>query len=161
LRNYPAGTDVTETETTSSSDDLIAPPAPNADQYTEFFWRGAREGKLLILRCQECGNYIHLPRPICRRCLSFNVSPEEVSGLGNIYSYTVTVRPFHPFYVARVPYVVAAIELVEQGGLRVIANLVHPEGSDISIGMPVKVAFERLSADVTVPVFYPTPVDPA
>jgi uncharacterized OB-fold protein len=130
---------------------------PVPDRYTRFFWEGTSERKLLILRCQNCGTYIHLPRPVCRVCHSFDLAPEEVSGRGTLYSYTVTYKPFHPFFVDRVPYVVAVVELAEQGGLRIVSNLVGVDESAIEFGMPLQVDFEELDPELTVPVFRPAP----
>src|SRR5437660_3329888 len=140
--------------------DSARPPIPVPDRYTEFFWRGARERKLLILRCQRCGTYIHLPRPVCRACRSFDLEPEEVSGQGSLYTYTVTYRAFHPFFVDRVPYVLAVVELVEQAGLRMVSTLVGVEEASIEFGMPVQVEFEELDAELTLPVFRPALVTP-
>jgi uncharacterized protein len=135
------------------------PPVPS-DPLTDFFWAGARQGRLMIQRCQTCGTYIHLPRPICRACRSFDLAPEQVSGQGTVYTFTETHRPFHPFFVDRVPYLLAAVELEEQAGLRVLSNLVGmdgPDGSGIgpSIGMAVEVDFEWLSPELAIPVFRP------
>jgi uncharacterized OB-fold protein len=139
-----------------ASDGLTA-----SDPLTDFFWAGAREGRLMIQRCQACGTYIHLPRPVCRACRSFDLAPEQVSGRGTVYTFTETHRPFHPFFVDRVPYLLAAVELEEQAGLRVLSNLVgmdEPAGrldGGPRIGMAVEVDFEWLSDDLAVPVFRP------
>ena len=50
---------------------------------------------------------------------------------------------------------VALIELIEQPGLRVMANVVNCDVDDVVIGMRVRVAFERASAEAWVPVFEP------
>jgi uncharacterized OB-fold protein len=131
------------------------PPLPVVDALTEPFWNGAREGRLVIQRCTNCGLFIHLPRPVCRRCQSFDLGYEAVSGRGTVYSFTETHKPFHPFFVDRVPYLVASIELEEQPALRVLSNLVRVTEADVSFGMPVMVEFEVLSPDLTIPVFAP------
>jgi uncharacterized OB-fold protein len=144
--------------TTQRIPDTIRPPIPAMDRYTRFFWEGASDRKLLILRCQKCGTYIHLPRPVCRVCQSFDLSPEEVSGRATLYSYTITYKAFHPFFVDRVPYVVAAVELAEQAGLRLVSNLVDIDEAAIEFGMPLTVDFEELDPELTVPVFRKAPV---
>jgi uncharacterized OB-fold protein len=128
---------------------------PVPDRYTAFFWDGASDRRLLILRCQKCGTFIHLPRPVCRMCHSFDLQPEEVSGRGTLYSYTVTHKPFHPFFVDRVPYVIAVVDLAEQPGLRLVSNLVDVEESEIKFGMALQVDFEQLDSELTIPVFRP------
>lgn len=133
----------------------VSPPIPPADPLTQFFWDGAKEGKLLIQRCQGCGTYIHLPRPVCRNCHSFDLRPEQVSGRGTVYSFTQTFKAFHPFFVDRVPYVIATVALEEQADLRVLSNIVGIDEADIAFDMPVVVDFEVLSPELTVPVFRP------
>jgi uncharacterized OB-fold protein len=77
-----------------------------------------------------------------------------------VYTFTETHRPFHPFFVDRVPYLLAAVELEEQAGLRVLSNLVGMDGpgapdGGARIGMAVEVDFEWLSDELAVPVFRP------
>jgi uncharacterized OB-fold protein len=134
------------------------PPLPVTNELTEPFWAGARRGELVIQRCRNCGLFVHLPRPVCRRCQSFDLGHERVSGLGSVYSFTETHKAFHPFFVDRVPYLVAAIELDEQLGLRLLTNLVRVAEPDVRFGMPVQVAFEALAPELTIPVFAPLAV---
>ena len=132
-----------------------APPVPVRNPLSAFFWDGAMERRLLIQRCNHCGTYIHLPRPICRRCQSFDLSPSQVSGRATLYSFTVTHKAFHPYFVERTPYMVASVELVEQPGLLVLTNLVGVDESDVRIGMDLQVTFEPLGPDQLIPVFMP------
>ena len=130
----------------------LPPRLPN-DPLTTFFWEGARKHELHIQRCQSCGTYIHLPRPVCRNCQSFDLRGEKVSGLGTLYSYTETFKPFHPFFVDRSPYILATIALNEQPVLHLLSNLVDIQNADIKIGMPVQVTFEELDTNYVIPVF--------
>jgi uncharacterized protein len=130
-----------------------SPPAVIADPLTDFFYQGAKAGQLRIQRCQDCKLYVHLPRPICRGCLSFNLVDEQVSGDAVLYSWSVATKPFHPFFVDRVPYVFATVELVEQPKLHLVTNLVGMNVGEISIGMKLVVDFEALSDELTIPVF--------
>jgi uncharacterized protein len=133
----------------------IGPSLPPADGAGAFFWEGARAGRLLILRCQQCGTYIHLPRPVCRSCGSFDLAPEQVSGRGTLYSYTTTMKAFHPFYVDRLPYVLVTVELAEQPGLMLLSNIAAGNDRPLEFGMDLAVQFEALSPDLTIPVFAP------
>jgi uncharacterized protein len=131
------------------------PPLPVVDDLTRPFWDGAREGRLVITRCQACGFYIHHPRPVCRFCGSLDVSPEVVSGRGRLYTWTVAVQPFHPWYASRVPYVLATVELAEQPGLMMLTNVVECDEGDLHPGMPLQVTFRSLSDDIALPVVRP------
>ncbi|MCU1346922.1 MAG: hypothetical protein JWL70_3188 [Acidimicrobiia bacterium] len=133
--------------------DHVSPPKAVPDALTSPFWEGANKGQLLIQRCQKCGTYIHLPRPVCSNCLSFDLAPEAVSGRGTLYSFTITYKAFHPFFVDKVPYVLAVVELAEQTNLRVLSNLVGVDEADIRIGMDLMVDFQELEPGYSVPIF--------
>lgn len=131
------------------------PPARPDDPLTAFFWEGADNRELWIQRCQACGTYIHLPRPICRNCQSFDLAGERVSGRGVLYSFTQTFKAFHPFFVDRVPYLIATVTLAEQPGLQLLTNLVGIDEPDVRIGMDVEVDFQELAEGYIIPVFKP------
>ncbi len=132
-------------------------PLPAHDSLGSFYWRGAAEGVLLIQRCSACGLYIHYPRPVCRACLSRELSPTPVSGQGTLHSFTVMMQVFHPFFTDRLPYVVASVELPEQERLRVLANVVDCPVEEVRVGMPVEVTFRQLTPELTIPQFRPRP----
>lgn len=131
----------------------VEPPHPAPDAMTQPFWDGVNEGRLQIQRCNNCGHYIHYPRPVCRFCRSTDLDWAPVSGHGTIYSYTVTEQPFHPYWLDKVPYVVATIELAEQPHLHFVSNIVDCEESEIHVGMPVEVQFVAVAANLILPVF--------
>ena len=128
---------------------------PQPSPLTEFFWEGARRHRLMILRCRNCGHYIHYPRPICPKCLSEDLAPAQVSGRGVLYSFTVTMQAWHPFWTDKVPYVLAAVELREQAGLRILSNIIDCGQDRLRIGMPLAVAFQDLAPGLTLPLFKP------
>jgi uncharacterized OB-fold protein len=92
---------------------------------------------------------------LCRQCLSperkFGFEP--VSGRGTIKTWTVMRDAFLPGFRPDVPYVVAEVELEEQAGLRMIAQIVDGADADLAIGSPVDVVFEDLAGGVAVPHF--------
>ena len=125
-------------------------PLPLPDPETAFFWEATARRKLEILRCQTCKTWIHYPKPSCWNCSSGDLKPEEVSGRGTIYSYTVTHQDV-PGYTA--PFAVVIVELEEQKGLRMVSNVVDVPADDVRIGMPVEVTFQKVADDVTLPMF--------
>lgn len=131
------------------------PLVPAADPLTDFFWAAARERELRILRCQACGFYLHWPRPICKRCHSFELAPETVSGRARLYTYTIGVQAFHPWFETRLPYVLAVAELEEQAHLKLVTNIVDCPKGDLRIGMGLEVDFEEITPDFVLPVFRP------
>jgi hypothetical protein len=125
-------------------------PLPQPDADTAFFWEAARAGRLEILRCRDCGTYIHLPKPSCRACGGSNLAPEPVSGRGVVHTYTVTQTPVPGFDP---PFAVVLVELAEQVGLRLVSNIVDVAPEDIRIGMPVEAVFEEAADGVILPLF--------
>lgn len=125
---------------------------PLLDEENRFFWTGGSEGRLLILRCVDCGFWLHPPSPICPCCLSQNLAADAVSGLGEVESFTVNRQVWMPGMP--VPCVIALVALPEQEGLRLTTNLVGVAVEDVYIGQKVRVAFEQ-DGDVWLPLFEP------
>jgi uncharacterized OB-fold protein len=133
----------------------VYPPLPKPTALTRHFWEGAAEHRLVILRCRACGFWLHPPRPICRRCRSWDIGPEAVSGRGELYTYTVTETPFHPYWADKVPYVVAVVTLEEQPDLRVITNVVDCPEEALRVGLRLEVTYADAAPGLTLPVFRP------
>jgi uncharacterized protein len=127
-------------------------PIPVPDRDSGPFWDGLRRHQLLIMRCAECGYWVHPPLAGCPRCLSPDLRAEPVSGRGTVYSFTVVNREFAPGI--KPPYVVAYVDLEEQESLRFTTNLVNVQIGDIRIGMPVQVLFHD-AANMTLALFEP------
>ena len=125
-------------------------PLPLPDPETAFFWEATARRKLEILRCQTCKTWIHYPKPACWNCSGRDLKPEEVSGRGTVYSYTVTHQDV-PGYTA--PFAVVIVELEEQAGLRMVSNVIDVPPEDVRIGMPVEVTFQPVAEDVWLPQF--------
>jgi uncharacterized OB-fold protein len=93
-------------------------------------YRGLMEGQLLINRCSECGTWIYPHRPLCPHCLSWKVAATQVSGAGRLYMWTVIHQSRSPDNPLFEPVTAAAVELVEQKGLRYLSRIVNcaPDG---------------------------------
>lgn len=126
-------------------------PRPGINDDTAFFWEGVAQGRLLAQRCGGCGALRHPPRPGCPACGSLSWDPATLSGLGEVYSFVVYHHPPHPAF--EVPYVVAVVALAE--GVRMVSNIVGIAPSDVRIGTPVEVSFERVDGELVLPLFRP------
>lgn len=125
---------------------------PAVERDTEFFWTAGAEDRLLICRCEACDRYLHPPLPRCPACGGDKVSPAAVSGRARVASFTVNQQAWVPGLA--VPFVFAAVELVEQAELYVFTNIVGCPVEEVRIGMPVEVLFER-HGEVFLPLFQP------
>jgi uncharacterized OB-fold protein/acyl dehydratase len=144
-RTAPSSADAAETATRPKR------PRPSLTQDNSFFFEGAKEGKLLIQRCSECGTLRHPPRPACPNCRSFHWDALQASGRGTIYSYVVNHYPQVPAF--DYPLIVALVELEE--GTRLVANVSHMTPETVAIGMPVIAEFESFDDELSLPVFRP------
>ena len=72
-------------------------------------------------------------------------------GKGKVYTYVITMQPVNPAFVDRLPWAVVDIELAE--GVHMISNLVDCDPEEIAIGMEVKVVFEEVNDQITLPKF--------
>ena len=127
-------------------------PLPLPDDQTRGFWEGCRNRELRLLRCEECGTYVHQPAAMCHACNATRLDWKRVSGNGALYSWVV-VHQAPEAYVT--PYVVGWIELDEQPGLRILSNIVGCPPEQLQAGMRLRVEFEPLTEEVSLPVFRP------
>ena len=130
-------------------------PVPFPDLETERFWAAARNHRLTLPKCQECGFIVFPPKSRCPRCLSTNVEWTDMSGRGTVYTFSIMRDTFMRGYDP--PYVVAEVELEEQPGLRLTSNILDCEIGDVHIGMAVEATFEDRTEDVSLPQFRPPP----
>jgi hypothetical protein len=65
------------------------------------------------------------------------------------------MQPSHPYFMERVPYNIAIVELAEQPGLKLVSSIVDCDEDDLRVGMPVRVVFRQVTDDVTLPHFAP------
>jgi uncharacterized OB-fold protein len=116
-------------------------PAPRTEAVPELaeFWAATASGRLLLRRCDDCGDPIWYPRTFCPACGSLRTSWSDASGRGRVYSCTVVHRSAVPGYRDVTPYVVAYVELEE--GPRVLTNIVDCDPASVRIGMEVGVVF--------------------
>jgi len=124
---------------------------PRIDEMSRPYWEGAKRHELLLQKCQECGHYRYPPGETCPSCLSDRLEWVKVSGRGSVYTWTVFHQAYHPAYKDDIPYAVVVVELEE--GPRMITNLVNCRIEDIKMGMPVEVAFDDVTEEVSLPKF--------
>lgn len=72
-----------------------------------------------------------------------------------MHTYTVVRQSGDPFFKARVPFVVAMIELDE--GPIVMSNVIDCDIESVAIGMAVVASFEPAQDGLAIPLFHPAP----
>jgi len=129
-------------------------PVPAPDVVTESYWNAARRHELVVTACIPHGHLTFPPDIACTVCGARELESRTVSGNGTVYTFTVVRQAFDPAFADDVPYVLALVELDEQPGLRVLANLVGVEPDDVEVGAAVHVVFESRDG-VVLPQFAP------
>ena len=132
-------------------DKLVPSPTPETQPY----WDGLRQGRLRLQCCADCGKVRHYPRPVCDACWSMNTNWIDASGRGTVHSWTITHYAFHPGFKGDLPFILITVDLVE--GVRMNAQVRGIEESQLQVGLPVKVAFDPVKPDLTLPVFEAAP----
>ena len=124
-------------------------PAPDADSAT--FWRGLRDGVLLLQHCADCGHVQYYQQAICRQCGGENLFHRPASGRGKVHSFSVVHRAPGPAFKADLPYAVLLIDLEE--GPRMVSTYTGGKTTDVTFDMDVTLVCEPISEDVTLPRF--------
>jgi hypothetical protein len=127
-----------------------AKPLPRMDPLHDEFYAHLNNNELRFQRC-ECGDWRHMPRESCEICGSFNWTWEKSSGKAELFSWTTVYRPLHPAYEDEVPYTVVVVEMEE--GTRLCTRLEDIADEDLKIGLPLQVAFEQVTPEVTLHKF--------
>ncbi|MEX0799929.1 MAG: Zn-ribbon domain-containing OB-fold protein [Dehalococcoidia bacterium] len=128
-----------------------AKPLPALHDLSGQFYNWTRKGELRFQRCNDCDAWRHVPREMCAECGSWDWQWEPSSGRGTLFTWTTIARPLHPAFAADAPYAVAVIEMEE--GVRIVSRVADTPPDQLEIDMPVEVVFERVTPEVTLPLF--------
>lgn len=124
---------------------------PQPEGLNAEFYAHCAAGELRFQRCLACSAWRHPPRARCAACGSGEWEWALASGRGAVYSWTVTHRPIDPGFADEVPYAVLVVEMEE--GPRVVGNLRDLAPSELTLGLPVEVVFEKVSDTVALTQF--------
>ncbi|HVA80092.1 MAG TPA: OB-fold domain-containing protein [Candidatus Binataceae bacterium] len=125
-------------------------PLPRRHGHAKEFYEFCRKHELRFQRCIDCSAWRHLPRDMCAQCGSFRWQWAQSTGRGTVFSWTTVEQPMLRQF-ADVPYSPVVIELAE--GVRMISWLMDVKPEDLRLGLPVEVAFDDVTPEVTLPKF--------
>lgn len=125
-------------------------PLPRLDTLNKPFWAAAKEGKLLLQHCPACGDTRFPPGPICPKCLAGDQDWIKSSGKGTLKSWIDMHRAYWDGFKDELPYRVCLVRLEE--GPVLVSNLTD-KTENLRMGAPVKVVFDTVSEDLTLPKF--------
>jgi uncharacterized protein len=111
------------------------------------FWRETPQRyNLGGSKCTNCGTAYFPPRAVCPTCAHHRESigkmvPFQLSGDGEIFSYTVVHEPAEGFEM-QVPYILALVKTVE--GPMLTGQIVDLAPEEVRIGIRVRATFRKL-----------------
>lgn len=117
---------------------------PVLDPETRPYWAAAEQDTLVVPFCTACEQHFWYPRGFCPRCAGDAVEWPQVSGHGEIYSYSVVRRGFGA-WAAHTPFVIAWVTL--DVGITVLTNIVRCTEGQLAVGLPVTALFEAVEGD--------------
>ena len=133
-------------------------PLPDMRPEGERFWAGTKEHKFL-LPTDANGKPFWYPRALVPGTLD-PVEWVEAAGTGEVYTYSIHYIGPSKAYKGDPPHIMALVDLDE--GVRVMSNIVKDEPGypsldpdDVSIGMKVRVVFDDVTDEITLPKFAP------
>jgi len=95
------------------------------NQLAERYDAGLRDGRLLIQRCDACGEATMYPKWRCPSCFSDSLSFTETEGTGTLYSMTVQYLTAPTAFAGQLPYALGIVKLTE--GVQLLVRLVPGE----------------------------------
>jgi len=112
------------------------------------FWRESRHRYRLVgTRCTNCDTLYFPPRVICPTCRRESVGKmkeEEMSGAGEIYSFTVVHDGLEQFKM-QIPYVMALVKMKE--GPFLTAQIVDCSPEEVKIGTKVTATLRKVRSE--------------
>ena len=125
-------------------------PLPRQDTDNKPFWAATKDGKFLLHFCKDCGDTRFPPGPVCPKCLSPEQDWKPASGEGTLESWVDFHRAYWDGFKDELPYRVCLVRLAE--GPVVVSSLVD-KTDNLRMGAPVKVVFDAVTDEVTLPRF--------
>ena len=133
-----------------------AKPLPVPDLDSQPFWDRCKAHELSAQRCDACGRYRWPPQAFCPHCYSWQFSWMRLPETGTVCSFVVVHYVSIPAFEPDVPYVVAHITIDgTEDQVVMISNVIGCRWEDAKVGMPVRVIFEDVTQEVTLPKFRP------
>lgn len=127
---------------------------PPHETWSDPFWQGLSNGKLLLPHCHRCNKSDYPPlNPRCPDC-SDSVSWLEASGSTILWSWTTFHRVYFEGFPLNPPYTVLMVELEE--GIRILASLspdIDPKS--LSCGMTMTFSPIEIQPGIYIPAFLP------
>ena len=128
-------------------------PLPEPRPETQIYWDACKRHELTLPKCRSCDRFFFYPRAVCPHCMSQDIEWVKSSGRGKVWTFSAHHLGPTKAYVGEPPHVVAIVDMDE--GCKMMSNIVGCSPEDVSIGMEVKVVFDDVTDEITLPKFKP------
>jgi hypothetical protein len=135
------------------SDADFIKPVPRPMPWSQPFWDAARQGRLVLKTCLDCGHVDHPPYLYCTECGSHHSEWRLASGKAKLVAFAVNTYGVPAAFIEDLPYVLALVELPE--GPRMISNIVDCAHDQLRNGMALEVVFHPTGDDTVLPKWRP------
>ena len=134
---------------------------PQPDRITEGYWDALREHRLVLQRCGGCETFQHPPDRTCRFCPGEDMTWEEVSGKGTLYTYVIVTQGILGPWRGHDPYNVIqvlpdevdpdTVSIHNNATYNVVyGNAVEVANEDLKVGMAMEAVFDDVTEYVTI-----------
>lgn len=136
------------------TDEDFVKPSPQPSAWSRPFWENAKQGRLVLKTCRDCGHIDHPPYLFCTACGSENADWRPAAGRAKVFTFAISEYGVPAPFIEDLPYVMAMIDLPE--GPRMIARIVDCDHSQLRRGLEVEVVFPPAREDgFVLPVWRP------
>jgi uncharacterized OB-fold protein len=124
------------------------------DHRTAPFWEAARRHELVACRCDRCATFHPMPPvPNCWECGSAEASWVPIGDEATVHTFTIVRQSLMDGMDHLVPFVIAVVGFDAIEGMRLTTNIVDVPVDDVEIGMKVRVVWDDLDDETTIPRF--------
>ena len=119
--------------------DVPPKPMPEPTPATQPFWDALGRHTVVIQYSPSSDQYVFYPRVLAPGTLADDLEWREISGMGTLYTFTISDRPTAPPWADSLPQLLAVVEWDE--GPRLSTEMVNVDPGDLFVGMRVKPVF--------------------
>ena len=106
---------------------------------TQPFWDALGRHTVVIQYSPSSDRYVFYPRVLAPGTLADDLEWREISGMGTLYTFTISDRPTAPPWADSLPQLLAVVEWDE--GPRLSTEMVNVDPGDLVVGMRVTPVF--------------------
>lgn len=128
-------------------------PLPTPDEQTQPWFDALKQHQLLLQYFPSADHYQYPFSDRCTQDWSTEWEWRPSNGDGELYTWVRMHQLYHPSWKESLPYNLAVVQLDE--GPRMQTTLINVDPDDIHVGMRVKVFFDDVTDDITLPKFEP------